>query len=770
MNALLYASILAVTILMLLPSHAQSTPACLAKNGIAKAVIVVANDATLAEQFAAKELQVYLHRVTSADFKIVSSSSNQNTARILVGLSTEVKRLLPDVKWNKLGNDGIVIRTVGNTLILAGGRPRGTLYAVYTFLEDYIGCRWWTKDSSFIPAKKNLMLGNINKVYVPKFFYRSVHSVRMYYETGHFGAMLKLNGEVPALPVSMGGYVRIKPFVHTFYELLPPAKYFASHPEWYGESGGSRAHEGRQLCLSNPEMRAELVKNALALIASDPSAGIISISQNDGAGPCQCSECLAQDKKFGGPSGTIINFVNLCAEEIEKTCPDYKIETLAYTYSRTAPTSSIKARRNVIVRLCSIECDFATPLDSTRNKGYFHDLKAWGKVTSNLFIWDYVWNYHQQLIPHPNWQVLGPNLRIFAANKVVGIFEQDDRFNPTINFTLLRTWLLAHLLWDPSLDQDKLMNEFLTGYYGSAGKYLKEYLDYIGKAAIKNTVYMPCWNDDPCFLTSTELKHCVALFDKAQKAVKSNPVLSERLKIERIALNHLVLLNRRSNPEVKKWITDQQAADMAKIFMEQCKATENIWLGEGIRIPDNYEEILSGRLYVTYNGLPIPPMKDSITVPDIVITAKIPKEQWIDLQEPRFNVIAPDTVVSDSEASNGVAVKMHSTDAGVWSPQAQLISSDCRLGIVKLYVRLKMEAGQAAGGTYEIGVYDGVTKSYLLRRYIALDELKPGGYHEYEIGSFTPNASSQIYLVSPRTSEEQRTLYLDRLILVKSDK
>jgi hypothetical protein len=592
----------------------------------------------------------------------------------------------------------------------------------------------------------------------------------MYYETGHFGAMLKLNGEVPALPVSMGGYVRIKPFVHTFYELLPPAKYFASHPEWYGESGGSRAHEGRQLCLSNPEMRAELVKNALALIASDPSAGIISISQNDGAGPCQCSECLAQDKKFGGPSGTIINFVNLCAEEIEKTCPDYKIETLAYTYSRTAPTSSIKARRNVIVRLCSIECDFATPLDSTRNKGYFHDLKAWGKVTSNLFIWDYVWNYHQQLIPHPNWQVLGPNLRIFAANKVVGIFEQDDRFNPTINFTLLRTWLLAHLLWDPSLDQDKLMNEFLTGYYGSAGKYLKEYLDYIGKAAIKNTVYMPCWNDDPCFLTSTELKHCVALFDKAQKAVKSNPVLSERLKIERIALNHLVLLNRRSNPEVKKWITDQQAADMAKIFMEQCKATENIWLGEGIRIPDNYEEILSGRLYVTYNGLPIPPMKDSITVPDIVITAKIPKEQWIDLQEPRFNVIAPDTVVSDSEASNGVAVKMHSTDAGVWSPQAQLISSDCRLGIVKLYVRLKMEAGQAAGGTYEIGVYDGVTKSYLLRRYIALDELKPGGYHEYEIGSFTPNASSQIYLVSPRTSEEQRTLYLDRLILVKSDK
>ena len=39
-------------------------------------------------------------------------------------------------------------------------------------------------------------------------------------------------------------------------------------------------------------------------------------SQNDGAPPCGCPDCLAQDAKYGGPSGTIVNFVNLCAEEI----------------------------------------------------------------------------------------------------------------------------------------------------------------------------------------------------------------------------------------------------------------------------------------------------------------------------------------------------------------------------------------------------------------------------------------------------------------------
>ena len=34
---------------------------------------------------------------------------------------------------------GIVIRD-GN-IAIAGGRPRGTLYGVYTFLEDYLGDR-----------------------------------------------------------------------------------------------------------------------------------------------------------------------------------------------------------------------------------------------------------------------------------------------------------------------------------------------------------------------------------------------------------------------------------------------------------------------------------------------------------------------------------------------------------------------------------------------------------------------------------------------------
>jgi len=54
-----------------------------------------------------------------------------------------------------LGEEEWVIRTIGNDLLLTGGRPRGTMYAVYEFLEDHVGCHWLDRKTDVIPAKPN---------------------------------------------------------------------------------------------------------------------------------------------------------------------------------------------------------------------------------------------------------------------------------------------------------------------------------------------------------------------------------------------------------------------------------------------------------------------------------------------------------------------------------------------------------------------------------------------------------------------------------------
>ena len=124
----------------------------ISQDGQAKAVIVIAPDAPEPEQHAAKELAAFLGQITGAKFEL----AGQREARGRPASSSgPAAAKLADEQFSTegLGAEGIVIRTVGDDLILAGGRPRGTLYAVYTFLEDQLGCRWWSSTESTIPKK-----------------------------------------------------------------------------------------------------------------------------------------------------------------------------------------------------------------------------------------------------------------------------------------------------------------------------------------------------------------------------------------------------------------------------------------------------------------------------------------------------------------------------------------------------------------------------------------------------------------------------------------
>lgn len=138
---------------------------------------------------------------------------------------------------------------------------------------------------------------------------------------------------------------------------------------------------------------------------------IISVSQNDCRNWCQCPECSALDGSEGSPSASILNFVNEIAEEVQRHHPDKVIDTLAYQYSRKPP-KSIVPRENVIIRLCTIECCFSHSLEqcsSDHNRKFKEDIEAWSRIAPKLYVWDYVTNFANYIMPFPNLHVLKPN-------------------------------------------------------------------------------------------------------------------------------------------------------------------------------------------------------------------------------------------------------------------------------------------------------------------------------------------------------------------------
>jgi hypothetical protein len=497
------------------------------------------------DKAAARELQDYLSQVTGAKLPI-DVQANPNAAaglKIVVGNQ--------DLKG--VGPDGIQIKTVGTTLYLTGTAPRGAMNAVHSFLEDQVGVRWWTSSESVVPKKPTLTVPPLDISYTPKFRYREVFNCDSISggDRATFANRLKLNGHHNGIPPELGGHYSILGFVHTTGRLLPPDRYFAKHPDWYALLNGKR-QPNTQLCLTNKAMQAELIEQAMKRVRKEPDAGIISISQNDCLGPCQCDDCRAVLKEDGSESGAWIRLCNLVAAEINTEYPNFLVETLAYQYTRKPPKLS-RPSKNVLVRLCSIECDFSKPLAGESNKSFGDDLRGWRAIAPNLFIWNYVTNFSNYLIPHPNLDALGADLRFFADNNVVGVFEQGDCFNDKVgDFLPMRTWVLARLLWDPSRDQQKLQQEFLNGYYGpAAAPHLAKYLKIVNGPAERPTFRIGCYNKEPK-LNDRRLADALACFDAAEKAVAVDETLLKRVRRERLAIEHVALMKQTITPEAKE--------------------------------------------------------------------------------------------------------------------------------------------------------------------------------------------------------------------------
>ena len=146
-----------------------------------KAVIVTAEEPSPTANEAAKVLQLYIQKISGAKLEILTEKNSDSKTKIFVGRSNAVKRLGVDVpsgytKW--MNEEGFVIRTVGNNLVIAGNEDwnyRGTVFAVNAFLES-LGCRWFFPGEygKVVPSLKTITVGDINREERPSFRIRMI--------------------------------------------------------------------------------------------------------------------------------------------------------------------------------------------------------------------------------------------------------------------------------------------------------------------------------------------------------------------------------------------------------------------------------------------------------------------------------------------------------------------------------------------------------------------------------------------------------------------
>lgn len=594
------------TVALFCCANAAEPAVTLVRDGKANAVIVTPSKASRAANEGAKILREHLFEMSGADLKVlkesdlgpvkvvdsrIESASAEPIANtfILVGEGELTKKLGQSSKG--LGPGGILIRTVGNALILLGADnntpsdPFGSHYAVTTFLEDSLGCRylWPGQAGKVIPKRKTIVVKKMNVNWTPLLKQRIVrwsgYNTRIQEGLDRLGfsredfLQARENASKTQSASSnwmgwhrMGGTLKLKTGDGTILPDQTWDRFLKEHQEWFAmQVDGSRyfdpSWERPRLCKSNPALIEAIVQEKLKEMAQNPGQKSMSLMTQDGgskAGFCMCDKCKAMDppegrqttvwtyehkserrKRFEYVSLTdrMIHFYNAIAENVSKVHPDVLFTGQAYSIYSSPPLRE-KLHPNIVIRFVHSPEHYTS--DELRTQG-MSDWNAWANAAKMIYYRpnSLLWGRHEGItgvIVHK----MAEDFRHIAHNRCVGTdFDSCMHHWATQG---LNYYVLAKLHWNPDLDVDEVIEDYCRTGFGKAAGLIKRYLAMIEQlanevAAVTRQQRGGASPDVTEPYTPQTIKELRELLNEADKAAQGDKQVLDRISFLRIGLD-----------------------------------------------------------------------------------------------------------------------------------------------------------------------------------------------------------------------------------------
>jgi len=514
----------------------------LAQDGRAKATIVLPAKPTREEEKSARELQKYLRLMSGADLKIESGAAPK-TGAVLVGRHPEAMSIVGRLVNDKtLGYDGIILKSIGNRLIVLGNRGDAQLYAVYELLRR-LGCRFYLPwpDGEVIPHKKTIAVERLDYVHKPDFIRREFWN----------------NGYVRPGLAHPDWYSDWEPKVyhggpsmshgHAYGYICPKDKYFESHPEYFplipDKDGNLTRQSGGQLCLSNPDVVKLAVDYSIKRLADNPNQKCSSLSPNDAKGWCQCDKCKAMDSPDPnvGVAWRALKFNNEVAEQVAKKYPDRWLAYYAEYMNFPGPPVGMKAHPMILPLIVnrydmmhSIHDPYVGDTSKTGihyNVDYIKIFDQWNKIADQLMAYEWYQLAKPPQLPSPMLYPIGERIKFYKEHGVVGYGAEIIGRCPVTDLTI---YIASQMLWDTSQDPRKLISEFFKLYFAESGPQMQEYYRLLHQVSYYNNDNRGCYVPRTAW-TPELIAKLYAQLDLADRAAKQD-VVKRRLDRERKSL------------------------------------------------------------------------------------------------------------------------------------------------------------------------------------------------------------------------------------------
>ena len=540
--------------------------------------IVIGKNVPESTQLAAEELACYVQKVCGKNLQIVKGKSNA-ASRIMVGTLANVPEL-PAHAAAQLAKakspDAFAIVCQSNVLYIVGKDRVGELYAVYAFLDEKLGVRWFRTASrwdsyEYIPENAVLKFADFTIVRDPAFRYRQLSHVSATGKTPVNGQTLAVRQGFQISPPwnyeraytekfyqARTSLLAIGDGGHTAFSKAVPQTLFAKHPEYFALRDGKRV-KGNQICIANPNVQKLVLEHVLSIYKKYPASEVSYLfgMPDTTTGWCECKACRKLDGTEKFDYINISNRFHKVAAKlmaaIYRKYPDARLEAWAYHTYRNAPENVTYDSRAMIYYCTHGRCYGHELNDPTceRNVKRLTDMKAWSKITSHMRLYDYanctpimygcleaiqVKDIH--FFRKMNWEGWKEEM-LFAdadfwprAKKGVPDYRA-DRTNSNWQWYCV----MGKMLWNPELDPEKILADVESKYYGKAYPAMKKYHDFRRELWNNSSHCLgyPTGDQRRVQLLSVPgaKEKLLALLDQADRLAGNDAVLQGRLKDDR---------------------------------------------------------------------------------------------------------------------------------------------------------------------------------------------------------------------------------------------
>jgi hypothetical protein len=500
-------------------------PLTLAENGATKYTIIYKPSGDLLVDPAVKDLAATLREITGAKFEIAEKADGP---KIFIGVTAP-------------GDDAPIasrerrIKSVGDDLYIYGDYRYGTAGAIYNFLREFCGCRWYTATGDKrIPKNPDLKFDAIDYKHIPSF--KSLeHGSRWgdAVRNPEIRAWVRRNNSFLMPNYAFGepddAWFYIGPVTHTLAAYMPPIirkprtfnddltffagphptlagkAYFKDHPEYFTLDKNGKRVPDRQLCFTNPEVRKELIKNVENAIKGekyDPATyAILDFTQNDRHGGfCFCKNCRALAEKYQTPGGPYFDFLVEMGKHFEKKYPKLMFRFFSYQEDMTGiPPKGLEFPDNMSVILAPLQQDFSKSFTHKYNVRFLNQMRDWGKLCKEIWIWNYPTLYTHgmniySLFPGVYRNTENLKLAHDAGVRYI-IAEQGGSVVHGCSFKELNVYLQCLMTEDVNIDVDAAIKEFCDAVYGAASDDMIAYLKETYAESMKDPGYFRYYYD-----------------------------------------------------------------------------------------------------------------------------------------------------------------------------------------------------------------------------------------------------------------------------------